>query len=65
MDVKPPIDRRKHEVDVLEQVMRGVRTEAPGATAQVVDLGIRGWAAGAVLSTVQVQVLDDDGTEPR
>jgi hypothetical protein len=60
VEVKPPIDRRKNDVDVLEQVMRGVQTQADGHAPQVVDLGVRGWAAGVVISAVQVRVLDDD-----
>jgi hypothetical protein len=60
MEAKAPIDRRKNDVDVLEQVMRGVQTQAAGHAPQLVDLGVRGWAAGTVISAVQVQVLDDD-----
>jgi len=61
------IDRTKHEVDITEQVSRGVRTEEPQGRASVVDLGVRPWLAGHVLSAVQVEVLssrrDDDSTE--
>jgi hypothetical protein len=52
------IDRTKHEVDITEQVSRGLRTEDSNERgARVVDLGIRPWLAGHVLSAVQVQVL--------
>jgi hypothetical protein len=65
MQAKPGIDRRKHEIDVLEQVMKGVRTQAPerGRGLRVVDRGVRGWAAGTVTSAVQVQVIDDDSDQ--
>jgi hypothetical protein len=62
MEAKPGIDRRKHESDILEHVMKGIRTQAPerGRAPQIVDLGIRGWGAGTVTSAVQVQVVDDE-----
>jgi hypothetical protein len=62
MEVKPGIDRRKHEVDVLEQVMKGVRTQPSerGHASQVVDLCIRRWPGGTVASAIQVRVIDDD-----
>jgi hypothetical protein len=62
MEPKPGIDRRKHEIDILEQVMKGLRTQAPerGRAPQIVDLGIRGWVAVTVSSAVQVQVVDDE-----
>jgi hypothetical protein len=62
MEVKPGIDRRKHEVDVLEQVMKGVRTQPSerGHASQVVDLSIRHWPGGTVASAIQVHVIDDD-----
>jgi len=62
MEAKPGIDRRKHEVDVLEQVLKGVRTESAehGSEPHVVDLSLRSWLGGAVASAVQVQIIDDD-----
>jgi hypothetical protein len=65
MEVKPGIDRRKHEIDVLEQVMKGIRTQGPerGHAAQVVDIAVRGWAAGTVRTAIQVQVVDIDSDE--
>ena len=62
MEVKPRTDRRKQEIDVLEQVMRGIRTQAPehGRAPHAIDVSIRGWAAGTVESAIQVQILDDD-----
>jgi len=65
MEVKPGIDRRKQEIDVLEQVMKGVRTRGPerGHAAQVVNIAVRGWAAGTVRSAIQVQVIDDQPDE--
>jgi len=65
MEVKPGIDRRKQEIDVLEQVMKGVRTRGPerGHAAQVVDIAVRGWAAGTVRSAIQVQIIDDQPDE--
>jgi len=65
MEVKPRIDRRKREIDVLEQVMRGVRTQGPerGRAPQVLGIAVRGWAAGTVRSAIQVQVVDEDSDE--
>jgi hypothetical protein len=65
MGHKPGIDRRKQEIDVLEQVMRGVRTQAPEdpRAPHVVDISIRGWAVGTVKSAIHVQILDDDADE--
>jgi hypothetical protein len=63
MEVKPGIDRRKHEVEVLEQVMKGVRTQSSerGHAWDVVDLSIRHWPGGTIASAIQVHVIDDDG----
>jgi len=65
MEAKPAIDRRKQEIDVLEQVMKGVRTEGPesGHAPQLVDIAVRGWAAGTVTSAVQIQVFDEEPDE--
>jgi hypothetical protein len=65
MEVKPGIDRRKQEIDVLEQVMKGVRTQGPegGSAPHVVDIGTRGWTGGTVRSAVQIQLIDDDPDE--
>jgi hypothetical protein len=65
------IDREKHEVDVAEHVLGGVRTEdGAGVRAHIValDAGLRGWPLGLVASAVQVQVLDAEDAyiiEPR
>ena len=61
------IDREKHEVDVAEHVLAGVRAEhddggGTGAHVVALDAGLRAWPLGLVASAVQVQVLDDDGT---
>jgi hypothetical protein len=60
------IDRTKHEVDITEQVSRGIRTEEDHPSpSRVVDLGVRPWLTGHVVSAVQVEVLsrgpDDSG----
>ncbi|HEY7172640.1 MAG TPA: hypothetical protein VH417_17430 [Vicinamibacterales bacterium] len=62
MDVKPGIDRRKHALDVLEHVMKGVRTQRSerGHASQPVDLRIRRWPGGTITSAIQVHVVDDD-----
>ena len=64
MEAKPGVDRRKHEVDVLEQVLKGVHTEPAeqGSDPHVV-LSLRGWLGGAVASAVQVEIIDDDSDE--
>jgi hypothetical protein len=63
MEARSAIDRRKQEIDVLEQVMKGVRTQGPerGHAPQMV--AIRRAADGTVRCSVQVQVLVDDPDE--
>jgi ribosomal protein S26 len=51
------IDRTKRDSDVVEHVVKGLRTEYIGAHTRVTDLGVRPWFAGVVLSAVQVQVV--------
>lgn len=63
MQVKPGIDRRKHEVDVLEQVLKGVHAESAEHRSgeRVVDVAVRPWDEGIVASAAQVR--DDDEEE--
>ena len=60
------IDREKHEVDVAEHVLGGIRAEDDGgARAHIValEVGMRGWRLGRVVSAVQVQVLDAEDAD--
>jgi hypothetical protein len=52
------IDRRKHDIDVMERVLGDARDEAgePAPHRQVVNLGMRPWMAGARTSVVQVTI---------
>jgi hypothetical protein len=59
MSSRARIDRTKHEVDVTEHVARGCRIEdAARGGATVVDVGVKPWLAGHVLSAVHAEVLD-------
>jgi hypothetical protein len=69
-----PIDRDKHDVDVLEHVIMGVHTElseaggpgpVEGRQSQGSHVGVHAWLGGTVFSAVQVQVLPDDETDER
>ena len=51
------IDRRKHDVDVMERVLGNAREPLDGdAYTEVVDLGIRPWLGGTTLTAVQLTV---------
>ena len=54
------IDRRKHDIDVMERVLGGARDEfgASEPHTEVVDIGIHPWLAGSTTSVVQVTVTD-------
>jgi hypothetical protein len=56
------IDRAKHDVDILEHVLKGVHAEEPRGESDsaVLDVRIRQWPGGHGLSAVQVQVLDPE-----
>jgi hypothetical protein len=61
MEVKPGVDRRRHEVDVPEQVMKGVLTQPSerGHASRIVDLSVRLWPGITAASAIQVHVIDD------
>lgn len=61
MHEKSGIDRDKHDVDVLEQVFRGVHTDPFAAenVADVVDLKLKP-VVGDARSAVQMPVLEVD-----
>ena len=68
MGSRVQIDRRKHEVDIIEHVLEGVHTEVtPDALDRVASLDVDGfpWPLGIVASAVEVQVVAerDDSTE--
>ena len=55
------IDRKKHDADVLERVVKGIRpAELSDPSSQVTDLGLRPWFGRHIISAVQVQVVDSD-----
>ena len=61
------IDRRKHDIDVMERVLGAHETESEnGSHTEVVDLGVRPWLAGVTTSVVQVTVSGSppDVSEP-
>ena len=52
------IDRRKHDLDVIERVL-GVARDSPegrGGHTQVVDLGVRPWFGGSLTSAAQMTI---------
>jgi hypothetical protein len=64
MAPEPPIDRRKHDVDVLEHVFKGVHTEpAETAHAGVADFDVQDRLGGLVVSAVRVRVTTDDESD--
>lgn len=55
------LDQMTHDIDVFEHVFAGVRLQGPTespSTPRVVDLDVRPWIGGEVMSTVQVEVVD-------
>lgn len=52
------IDRRKHDIDVIERVLGGARDPlgGPDPSTDVVDLGTQPWLAGETTTAVQVTV---------
>ena len=59
------IDRQKHDADVLERVVKGVRpaevTDVPPSRAT--NLGVRPWFGGHIVSAAEVQVVDPDDND--
>jgi hypothetical protein len=68
---KGRIDRKKHEVDIIERVLEGGLWAGAGhlENARVIELafGMEAWPPGAVRSTVQVRIVrpDDDDRDRR
>jgi hypothetical protein len=52
------IDRRKHDIDVIERVLGGALDDRDddGRHTEVVDVDVRPWLAGTASRTVQVTV---------
>ena len=52
------IDRRKHDIDVIERVLGGIQDEpvGPGSHTEVVDIDARPWFGGVTTSTVQLTI---------
>jgi hypothetical protein len=58
-----PFDRDIHDVDVMENVFRGVQllSDDPAtSSSDIVTLDVRAWLAGHAISAVHVTVLPDD-----
>jgi len=56
-------DRDIHDLDVMENVFRGVQllSEQPAtSSSDVVSLDVRAWLAGTAISAVQVTVMDEE-----
>lgn len=60
-----PIDREKHDVDVMEHVSLGVHADqVHNAThLRIVDLGTNTWFGADVVSAVRVEVIDESQSE--
>jgi hypothetical protein len=56
--VMAAIDRRKHDIDVIERVLGGARDRADddGPQTEVVESDVRPWLAGTTSTSVQVTV---------
>jgi len=57
------LDRDIHDVDVMENVFRGIQLLSDGTqvlSGNVVNLDVRAWLAGTAISAVRVRVLDPD-----
>jgi hypothetical protein len=57
------VDRAIHDVDVMENVFRGVQLLSDSTkrfSGDVVDLDVRAWLAGTAISAVQISVLKND-----
>lgn len=61
------LDQKKHDGDVLEHVLRGVRAviadEQRRDRPVSVDLRARPWLGGVVVGAVRVSVADDEPDE--
>lgn len=57
------LDREIHDVDVMENVFRGVQLlsdSTQASSGDVVDLDVRVWLAGTAISAVRVRVLEPE-----
>jgi hypothetical protein len=52
------IDRRKHDIDVMERVLGGIQDEpvSQGPHTGVVDIDARPWVGGFTTSAVQMTI---------
>ena len=52
------IDRRKHDIDVIERVLGGIQDEpvGRGSHTEVVDIDARPWVGGVTTSAVQLTI---------
>jgi hypothetical protein len=64
---KGPIDRKKHEVDILERVLEGGVWTASGRIENVraveLDFSTREWSLGEVQSTIRVQIFESENED--
>ena len=58
---RPAVRRTKSDADRIEQIT-SLKTDRRAAHVIELDLDVRPWLAGTVVSAVQVQMLDDGWT---
>ena len=63
------LDRRKHDVDIIERVLGGIRdSNSPAVQTRVLDVDVPDvpWAGGAVHRTMELTIgIDDTASERR
>ena len=63
------LDRRKHDVDIIERVLGGIRESgSPDVQTRVLDVDVPDapWAGGTVHRTVELTIgIDDTASERR
>ena len=63
------LDRRKHDVDIIERVLGGIRDSGPPeVNARVIDVDVPDvpWSGGTVHRTMELTIrIDDKASNPR
>lgn len=54
------VDRTVREVDVIEHVIKGVRTERRRRRDELASVKFQSWLGGEALSHVRVRVIPDE-----
>jgi hypothetical protein len=64
MGTRGQIDREKHETDVLERVIKGIRAETDHRTpSHTADHDVRPRLGGHVVSAAHIQVVDNSSED--